>query len=168
MKNKCHKCNVDIPNRVKIDNCWKTINHRKFCLICSPWGKHNTKSVDPSKRTLSEKERHSWKNLTDKQKTCHKTSQHKRAVKRKVELINMRGGKCERCGYDKCIDVFHFHHIDPSLKTMNMGLNSLWCKSWEKILQEFENCKVYCSNCHMEVHYELKNPDNKQCTLISK
>lgn len=28
--------------------------------------------------------------------------------------IAYKGGKCQCCGYDKCIQALEFHHIDPT------------------------------------------------------
>jgi len=36
----------------------------------------------------------------------------RRAIKKM--LVQYKGGKCERCGYNKCIRALEFHHLDPS------------------------------------------------------
>jgi hypothetical protein len=35
-------------------------------------------------------------------------------------LIGIKGGKCEKCGYDKCLDALEFHHIDQKWKLINV------------------------------------------------
>ena len=37
-------------------------------------------------------------------------SQTIRGLKRKMHFVNYLGGKCEKCGYDKNLSAFHFHH----------------------------------------------------------
>ena len=47
----CRECSAKIPNRVIIDGKQRNLKNRKFCLICSPFGKHNTNPDKPlSKR----------------------------------------------------------------------------------------------------------------------
>lgn len=79
------------------------------------------------------------------------------AMKRKV--IELKGGKCERCGYDRCIDALEFHHIDPTTKDMKLA-NTGACPSFEKYLAETEKCILLCANCHREEHYRLRQ-ENK-------
>ena len=42
-----------------------------------------------------------------------------RGLKRKYESILSRGGKCERCGYDKNISALEFHHKIQKKKIFN-------------------------------------------------
>ncbi len=72
-------------------------------------------------------------------------------VKRK--LIEMCGGKCKICGYNKCIGAFDFHHRDPTQKkfSLNDAVNSGF--SWQSILEEIEKCDLLCCRCHREAEY---------------
>lgn len=87
------------------------------------------------------------------------------AMKKKV--IELKGGKCERCGYDKCIDALEFHHLDPSQKDMVMANNGA-SPSFEKYLEEAEKCILLCANCHREEHWKIRqeklNEQNSQNT----
>lgn len=78
-----------------------------------------------------------------------------RGLKRKLFLINLKGGKCERCGYDKNISAFDFHHRDPKNKDSQLDMRHLSNSNMNWIIEEFEKCDVLCSNCHREIH----NPD---------
>lgn len=78
--------------------------------------------------------------------------QQERGTKRKIELINRRGGCCEECGYNKNLAALTFHHIDPTLKTFSMDLRSLSNRTMYIIEKEFENCMILCANCHIELH----------------
>jgi transposase len=48
--NKCLKCGRKFNNRVIIKNVLRNLGKRKYCLICSPFGKHNTISLVKTKR----------------------------------------------------------------------------------------------------------------------
>jgi DNA-binding Lrp family transcriptional regulator len=72
----------------------------------------------------------------------------------KIKLVNYKGGKCEKCGYDKCVDALEFHHKLPNEKDFTISGKS-W--SFEKLKNEVDKCILVCSNCHKEIHYELKN-----------
>ena len=70
--------------------------------------------------------------------------------RKKQELLDLLGGKCSACGYDKCIGALEFHHLDPSKKdfTINSGINL----NSQKVLNEVKKCIILCSNCHRELH----------------
>lgn len=69
--------------------------------------------------------------------------------KAKVKLVEYKGGKCEKCGYNKCIDALEFHHLDPNEKDFSIA-----GKSWslERLKREADKCILVCSNCHKEIH----------------
>lgn len=73
--------------------------------------------------------------------------------KAKIKLVEYKGGECERCGYKKCIDALEFHHKNPSEKDFTISGKS-W--SFERLKKEVDKCIMVCSNCHKEIHYELK------------
>lgn len=78
----------------------------------------------------------------------------KRALKHK--LIILKGGKCVKCGYDKCEGALQFHHRDPAEKEFTLSKINLNDTnfSFEKILIEVEKCDLLCANCHAEEHYK--------------
>ncbi len=69
----------------------------------------------------------------------------------KETLVALKGGKCERCGYDKCIQALEFHHLDPTQKEFN--LSTLRGGAIKHSLIEIEKCILLCSNCHKEEHF---------------
>lgn len=77
---------------------------------------------------------------------------------RKRELIELSGGKCKICGYDKCIAALSFHHRQESEKSFGLDVRSISNRSMETIMAEFEKCDLLCLNCHQEYHY-LNNPN---------
>ena len=64
-------------------------------------------------------------------------------------LVEYKGGKCEFCGYDKCIEALEFHHIDESTKEFGLSGST---KSLEKQKVEADKCYMLCANCHRELH----------------
>lgn len=84
-------------------------------------------------------------------------NQFNRALKRKIELIEYKGGKCEICGYDKNISALEFHHINPSEKKIQLDSRHLSNTSIEKLREEIDKCMLLCSNCHKELHYPQCN-----------
>lgn len=81
-------------------------------------------------------------------------SSYKRTIDRRKErkelLVKGFGGKCQICGYNKCITALEFHHINSSLKDFNFHTTN---HSWEKIINECKKCICVCANCHREIHH---------------
>jgi hypothetical protein len=72
--------------------------------------------------------------------------------KKKIELVQYKGEKCEKCGYSKCIEALEFHHIDPTQKDFNVSSHSY---SSKRMTSEVDKCLLLCSNCHREIHFLL-------------
>lgn len=79
-------------------------------------------------------------------------SQTIRGLNRKMYFINLLGGKCKKCGYNKNLSVFNFHHKDPDKKELNLDIRSMGNNSFEKLEKEVKKCSLLCSNCHLELH----------------
>ena len=75
-----------------------------------------------------------------------------RSLLLKLEAIEYKGGKCQKCGYDKCYAAFDFHHRDPNEK--EFGWNKLKKRSKETIFKELDKCDLLCANCHREIHVD--------------
>lgn len=100
---------------------------RKYCYDCAP---------------------HEDANMTHAQAVTIK----RRAIKK--ALIEYKGGKCYRCGYNKSTRALEFHHLDPSEK--DFGISKCITKSMASLKQEVDKCILVCSNCHAEIHEELE------------
>jgi hypothetical protein len=74
----------------------------------------------------------------------------KRNLERKKKAVEYKGGKCQECGYKKCIAALEFHHRDPNEKDFEISNGA---RNWDKIKAELDKCDLLCSNCHKEVHY---------------
>lgn len=75
----------------------------------------------------------------------------------KQKLVDVSGGKCVQCWYDKCQSALEFHHLDPSEKDFSVT-GSANTKSLRLLLDEVKKCVMLCSNCHREVHAGLIDP----------
>lgn len=71
----------------------------------------------------------------------------------KLHAIKILGGKCSRCGYNKCVDALEFHHKNPNVKEFKLGSGNTM--SWKEYKKEVSKCVLPCSNCHKEVHSEI-------------
>lgn len=82
-------------------------------------------------------------------KTCRNKSKSKRGRKYKKQLVEYLGGRCEKCGYDKCYSALEFHHKNPSKKKINVSRSTSY--SFQKLKEEADKCSLLCANCHREV-----------------
>lgn len=78
-----------------------------------------------------------------------------RRRKIKIMSVEYKGGKCYRCGYNKCVDALEFHHKDPTKKDFALSAGGI-THSWETVKNELDKCDIVCSNCHREIHSEQK------------
>lgn len=69
-----------------------------------------------------------------------------------AKLKEQRGGKCIRCGYNKCLKALEFHHLDPSQKDFTISNDHFKLK---EAVEESKKCILLCSNCHKEFHDNL-------------
>lgn len=94
-------------------------------------------------------------------KSCLLDFQKQRWKSRKADAVNLFGGKCCMCGYNKNLAALDFHHLDPTIKEYNW--NRLCQFPWDKIVLELKKCILVCRNCHAELHnpdYTLENIQN--------
>ena len=83
-------------------------------------------------------------------KLCFACYREVARIKTKQKLVAYKGGKCEICGYNKCLRSLTFHHIDPSKK--DFIISAGYGNSFEKLIKEVDKCQLLCHNCHNEVH----------------
>ncbi len=65
--------------------------------------------------------------------------------------VEYKGGKCQCCGYNTCIEALEFHHLNPEEKDFILSDRNL-VTDWEQIKPEIDKCILVCSNCHKEIH----------------
>ncbi len=150
----CEKCGTEFRTCVKIDGKWRNLNHRKYCLDCSPFGGHNTrnlcKELSPCHKKTVDGKKIPYNEWSEIAKKDNRARTYWRGKTRKVKLVEMKGGKCQKCGYDKCLRSLSFHHRDRSDKKFQLDSRTIQSKSWDLIKKEVEKCDLLCLNCHME------------------
>lgn len=125
----CKVCKKELyrrPSRLNKDN-----------IFCSYGCRNRYFSGDKGKHKSKSKRNRSWDQKSIKYK--------------KERAVAYKGGKCERCGYDKCIAALDFHHINPNDKIY--AVKDLMVRKWELIQEEIDKCILLCSNCHREEHW---------------
>lgn len=71
----------------------------------------------------------------------------------KKRLVEIKGGSCEICGYNKSIKALQFHHTNPEKKDFNIGdYTGSKNVNVAKAFEEVQKCQLLCANCHAEVH----------------
>lgn len=75
-------------------------------------------------------------------------------IRIKEKAVAYKGGKCERCEYNKCIWALSFHHKDTAKK--EFSLSQYKAMNWTVIKRELDKCELVCENCHREIHYQLE------------
>lgn len=162
----CAKCNKKIQTKIYIDGETKyiTTKHRKYCLDCSPFNNKRhfigsdteyEKVCRTCKEKLPRKEFYRiGKNTPNVEPNCKKCAREKNNANNRMlkqKLVEYKGGKCENCGYNKCIAALEFHHQDPLQKEFTISNKGKY--TYEKLLKEADKCLLLCSNCHQEIHY---------------
>lgn len=159
----CQKCNNQFPNRLKIDGKVRVLNSRKFCLECSPFGKHNTKQLNvvkthkvcpQCKNNLKLDNFYKRPDGTPQTycKKCSNKNSSKRQRELKLKALEYLGNKCQHCGFDKHPAALQFHHVDKSEKEFTLSKRK--CASIETIKAELDKCIILCANCHAIEHFE--------------
>ena len=70
----------------------------------------------------------------------------------KMKMVNMLGGKCCLCGFNKYQSALEFHHINEDSKEFNISHRVSSFELNDEILKELDKCVLLCSNCHRALH----------------
>ena len=111
------------------------------------------------------KQKHHYYRVKEQTNTYH--SQTIRSLKRKLELIELKGGGCEVCGYNKNLAALQFHHRNPKDKKFGLDVRSLGNLKMETIVNEVAKCDLLCANCHLETHNIEYTKDNVRIIIES-
>ena len=158
----CKKCGVRFPCRITVEGRQRNFGKRKYCLQCSPFNKHNTKSLEKAISTISSGDRlrctkcgrdYTYKVHMSTKTVCNSCLINGRRFQVKKRLVEVMGGKCNRCGYSRNIKALSFHHRNHEEK--EFSISGKHCFSLERLLKEVEKCDLVCMNCHAEIHDEL-------------
>jgi 5-methylcytosine-specific restriction endonuclease McrA len=99
----------------------------------------------------------------------HKKKRDNRTKNRRLtkqKLVTMTGGKCQVCGYERCIDALQFHHLNPAEKSFSIGESRY--NFFDKLVEEVKKCVLLCANCHAEVEAEITQVPNAVTPLSEK
>jgi DNA-directed RNA polymerase subunit RPC12/RpoP len=86
-------------------------------------------------------------------KPCWNRLTYSKSREKLDTLIDERGGRCERCGYDRCRSALQWHHRDPLEK--EFAISGSRGSNIDKLRAEVSKCELLCANCHAEVHAQL-------------
>ena len=147
---KCLNCQVETTNpKFCSRSCSASYNNKiyikrkpeHFCMVCRT-------PINNLNKFCSLYCKNKYKETKNKKLTnSERVSRYRRNAK--LKMIEYKGGKCEVCGYNKCIAALDFHHIDPLEKDFALGSK---ISSWDIVVKELDKCIMVCSNCHREIH----------------
>jgi hypothetical protein len=135
---KKHK--VEFPNKPFKEMGKKDYGESRFCPRC--------------KENCNISEFYNRRGKDNSSVYCKKCTNHQTVVRQrnlKKQMVDYKGGKCNRCGYSKCLGALEFHHLDPSEKDFSLSNFKRYTFN-EIIREELDKCVLLCSNCHREVH----------------
>ncbi len=87
-------------------------------------------------------------------KRCRSASVSRRRRRVKELLVAEAGGACCVCGYSRNARALHFHHLDPSMKRMEINAGGA-AVAIGRLREEACKCVLLCANCHAEVEAGL-------------
>lgn len=120
------------------------INNKKQCIVCAEFKNLNEFSLNNKKTG----------NVNSYCKICAAKRQKNNKQSIKEQCILYNGGKCIKCGYNKCIGSLEFHHRDPQQKDFQLSYSG---RPFDKLKPELDKCDCLCSRCHKEAHYLVDN-----------
>ncbi len=144
LKNKYSSCNNLEELGVYLNRSIRSIKQKAARLGLSRGRAPSNKPKDSNYRKIADK------TYYENNKKKIQYTKKKRLKSIKIQMINILGGKCSRCGYNKCSAALEFHH-NTSNKEGNMA-HIIKNQSKEKALKEGKKCILLCANCHRELH----------------
>jgi hypothetical protein len=81
---------------------------------------------------------------------CRQEAVSKYRKNTKIRTLEVYGGKCIICGYNRYHGALHFHHVNPELKEFGLSCKGI-TRSKEKVDAELKKCVLVCANCHAEI-----------------
>src|SRR5574343_475688 len=68
----------------------------------------------------------------------------------KILSVELLGGKCWKCGYNKTLRALAFHHIEAESKDYSISNMLKNPQNLDNIANELNKCVLLCHNCHCE------------------
>ena len=163
-------CGERIPCKIKVDGRWRNLKSRIRCLSCSPFNKKRERIKFRSKEEQHNKNK-VWY-YSHKEKTGMNPTTERR-IRNKKLLLELFGGCCSLCGYNKVSRNMSFHHVDPKTKMSDIS-SEFVVRKLQIVLAEIQKCILVCVNCHGEIEVGIVNSDTilrlneKVLQIISK
>jgi len=150
----CKECSAPFPNRVHVDGKLRVVCNRHYCLDCLPFrsGRLRAKNKPIEKRICQTcKREFIYRPRSGQTKgRCNSCITAARRIQTKRRAVELLGGACALCGYNRCMAALTFHHRDPEKKDFIIA--HAYNRSWETVAAELLKCVLLCQNCHAEVH----------------
>jgi hypothetical protein len=166
----CKKCGNEIPKKTVVNGITIYASQRNFCLVCVPIDKNKKLGVDnvilkddkkfrvcdkcEKELELNEENFHK-RSRGDFFRKCRKCEQQrirKGRSRNKKFVVDYMGGRCIRCGYNRCYQALELHHKDGEIKEYTLSSFSYNLNN-EEVVKELKKCILLCANCHREVEY---------------
>lgn len=149
---------IIVPNK---ECYWK--NPELYRQKSREYNKNNKDKVRESSKNWAAKNTDKTKSIKTRyyEKNKHKVMQrtYQRRQECKKRAVEYLGGKCNRCNLvDKCLDVYCFHHKDPSTKSFKISSRRM---KFETIRDELDKCLLLCVNCHRKEHCKYKTGNDR-------
>lgn len=125
---------------------WNT-NRDKFNALAAKYRAENKETIHTARRHYQQKNR-----LFLNQVEADIRKQNK------LKLIELLGGKCIICGYNRYHGALDFHHRNPKDKLFDISkkFSVRSNQGWNNLKLEAEKCDLLCANCHREKHDVIK------------
>lgn len=155
----CSNCGEAFPNSLIVDGKLRILNRRRYCLVCSPFGRHNTRKIHQARSTRAMtaclacgqktpnprycsnqcQRDHEWQQVVAKIKATGRapvgTSGQCRFAKR--YLLEFQGRVCAICG----LSEWRGQPVPLVLDHIN-GDSADW---------QISNLRLVCGNCDMQL-----------------
>jgi len=162
----CAKCGEDIPTFILVEGHKRYHRRRKYCFVCNPFGTRTGRTIEGEKQRNAEERtcrrcghtfpssefptnntQRGYKNSYCK--TCQAKGVRNSRQRFKAECVIYKGGRCESCGYDRCVAALDFHHLGPKEFQLSRYYR---CVLNEEVKAELDRCQLLCATCHREAH----------------
>ena len=142
--NKIESSNLSETTKMVNSHVLQNNSLKELCMSANISNHHqNNKKL--KKRKNKNDQRH--KSVKQRKRVGH-------AEKKRI-LVKAKGGKCEQCGYNKCISALTFHHLDRSKKSFT--ISSSLGLPMDVLTSEAEKCILLCLNCHASIDHNKLN-----------
>lgn len=152
----CRSCSQYFPFRVTINGKQHNLRNRTLCFQCNPFKSGLRGGKTPRGNTSNCICDRCGKGYVFRarcgytRKKCSSCSTNIRRKQRRQQAVEYKGGQCVRCGYNRSLAAFDFHHRDETTKVFE--INGNYTRAWGVLKAELDKCDLLCSNCHREIH----------------